>query len=117
MQQLKFLLITSCKGKPISAIPGPSLPFIGNLHQLWKEGSKPGHQNWMVRISRESGPVTKFRMFGETVVLVSDPNEIQTVFRNEGQLPSRAKIFTENVKWIHDKNMLPEGVFSATGAY
>ena len=50
-------------------------------------------------------------------MLVSDPNEIEKVFRNEGQLPSRAKIFTENVKWIHDKNMLPEGVFSATGAY
>ena len=105
------------KGKPISAIPGPKgLPFIGNLHQLWKEGNKPGHQNWLVRMSREYGPVTKFRMAGETVVLVSDPSGIEKAFRNEGQWPSRGTVVTENVKWINDKNKISEGVISASGA-
>ena len=102
--------------KPASAIPGPKgLPLIGNVSLLRRDVSKGGEQNIFPNLTRQFGPIVKLNVFGELLVVVSDPGGIEEIFRSEGQWPSRGK-FEENIKWIHDKNKMPDGLVFSTGA-
>ena len=102
--------------QPFSAIPGPKgLPLIGILPRVLKDVNKGGHQNWIPRLTQEYGPIVKFKLFGESFLLVSDPEGTEEMFRNEGEWPSRGS-FEKNVQWIHDKNKLPDGLLFSSGA-
>ena len=100
--------------KSLSDIPGPKgLPLIGNLHQLWKVMDKGGEQNWFHQLYQEYGPIAKTKMATYTTLSVTDVKGIEELFRNEGSRPSRG--FEENIKWIHNKNKMSDGLAFSVG--
>lgn len=78
--------------KPFSQVPGPSA-----LNMMWNmlaPGGKYrgcGLKQLQQLISSEYGKVVKFPgMFGrDPIVMLYDANEVEKVFRNEGQWPDR----------------------------
>lgn len=80
------------KARPMSEIPGPStFHLIKNTilpsGKYYKAGLKQMHQ----KLNQEYGNVVSFPgMFGRPpMVFVYDPNDVETVFRNEGRWPDR----------------------------
>ena len=100
--------------KPFSAIPGPG-PSLSESLIATIRLCLGGEHHWMPQLIREYGPITKLNVVGEPFVIVSDPNAIEEVFRNEGHWPSRDRV-EETMKDIHSKIELPDGLVLSTGA-
>ena len=77
--------------------------------------NKPNKESWSHKLYCQYGPIAKLNLAGKTIVLVSDPEGIGEVFRNEGPWPSRGG-FEENVQWINTKHKLSTGLAFSTGA-
>ena len=77
--------------------------------------NKPNKESWSHKLYCQYGPIAKLNLAGKTVVLVSDPEGIGEVFRNEGPWPSRGG-FEENVQWINTKHKISNGLAFSTGA-
>ena len=100
--------------KPFSAIPGPC-PTLSESLIASVRLCRGGKHHWIPQLIREYGPVTKVNVIGEPFVVVSDPNAIEEVFRNEGHWPCRGR-YEEALKEIHCKIELPDGLVLSTGA-
>lgn len=105
------------KAKPFSEIPSPKyFPFVGNFFQeAWKRRGKAGQDNAINFFSLTYGPICRVKVFSIPFVIVSDPTAVETVMRNEGRIPSRGKQAEDMLKWIHDKNNIPESMFFSGG--
>ncbi|KAI8778656.1 cytochrome P450 12a5 mitochondrial [Biomphalaria glabrata] len=79
--------------KPFQEIPGPGgiykWPIIGPLLLFGSSGD--GAQKVFDRLFDLYGPIFKVQLF-ETHVVLSNPKDFETVFRNEGKSPSRPNI-------------------------
>ncbi|XP_055879844.1 probable cytochrome P450 12a5, mitochondrial [Biomphalaria glabrata] len=82
------------KAKPFHAIPGPGglyqWPFIGSLLNFkpFTKYSPETIPDYFNHLHDKYGPVIRLRL-GYPVVVVADPIDIETVFRNEGKYPRR----------------------------
>ena len=74
---------------------------------------KGGEQNWFHQLYLEYGPIAKIHLATNTALLVADVKGIEELFRNEGLRPSRG--LEENVRWINNKNKMPEGLLISIG--
>ncbi|KAH9509806.1 hypothetical protein Btru_045256 [Bulinus truncatus] len=78
--------------KPFEDIPGPrgiyQWPFIGPL--LLFRSNTDGVDVVLDKLFDQYGPIVKVQLFSPHV-LISDPKDFETVFRNEGRSPQRPK--------------------------
>ncbi|XP_013069426.2 probable cytochrome P450 12a5, mitochondrial [Biomphalaria glabrata] len=82
------------EAKPLNAIPGPGglyqWPLIGsllNFKPFTKFTTETIHE-YLDQLHDKYGPVVKLQL-GSQVVVISDPKDIETVYRNEGRYPQR----------------------------
>ena len=75
--------------RPFEDIPGPenSLKNMINFYRR-SEGFTKGYKN-MQLLFEEYGPILKHRFIEEAVVHTADPNNIEKVYRAEGEYPRR----------------------------
>ena len=93
--------------RTLDDLPGPKgLPFLGNIHQLDLTKLHLILERW----AAQHGPVYRFRMGAQRVVVLSDPRWCEQVLRARPEIFTRqsqvAPVFSE---------MGFEGVFSAEG--
>jgi nitrite reductase/ring-hydroxylating ferredoxin subunit len=93
--------------RTLDDLPGPKgLPFLGNIHQLDLTKLHLILERW----AAQHGPVYRFRMGSQRVVVLSDPRWCEQVLRARPEIFTRqsqvAPVFSE---------MGFEGVFSAEG--
>ena len=78
--------------KSFKSIPGPrSWPIIGNLKDYVTKKYDPERlQSCGLKKYAEFGPVVKEKVFGGlSIVWLFHPDDIKTLFENEGKYPSR----------------------------
>ncbi len=93
--------------KPIAALPAPpSLPLIGNLHQIDLEHFHEQLEQWC----DELGPIFRIRMGSRDVVCLADTDAIKELFRLRPTVYRRVRAI-ETVS----AEMNIKGVFSAEG--
>ena len=84
----------SSSAKPFSAIPtaAGSYPLIGHIPSLWRTRHKAGEESFVHQVSLQYGPMVRFKTIGSrSVIMLSDPEGIEQVMRNEGIWPSRGR--------------------------
>ncbi|XP_059155786.1 cytochrome P450 10-like [Physella acuta] len=88
---------TVTEGKPFEEMPGPrgiyTWPLIGTaLHfKPFTEYTAETSHKLVDSLFDKYGPVVKVQL-GRKLVMVSDPKDIETVFRNEGKYPNRPPV-------------------------
>src|SRR6478609_2695563 len=93
--------------RTLSDLPGPrGLPLIGNLLQLDLKRLHKQLELWC----RQFGTLYLFRMGRKPVVVVADPESMQTVLRNRPKLFRRVSA----IEPVFDELEI-SGVFSAEG--
>ena len=105
------------KAKPFQDIPSPrNVPVIGNyIAEAWKRQGRAGPSGTLNYFSLKYGSICRVKAFTRYFVIVSDPEALETVMRNEGAIPSRGKRAEKNLGWIHDKNQIPTNLVFAGG--
>lgn len=102
------------KARPFDEMPGPSaLQLLTNMSLPWGKYYKAGLKELHGKLQKEYGDVVKFPgMFGRApLVFLYDADQVEKVFRNEGQWPYRSgfEFFQE-----FRKNSRPE-IFQGIG--
>uniref|UniRef100_A0A0B7ATN8 Cytochrome P450 n=1 Tax=Arion vulgaris TaxID=1028688 RepID=A0A0B7ATN8_9EUPU len=83
--------------KPFEDIPGPkgiyTWPVIGTMLHFkpFTDIVAETSHRLINQMFEKYGPIVKLR-FGETLVMVCDPKDMETVFRNEGKYPVRFNV-------------------------
>ena len=97
--------------KGISVMPGPKkVPLLGNLYQMQKAGGMHKFNHALELFQKQYGKIFRLKLGPERMVIISDPDLIEEVYRQEGKYPRREKSFPAWDKY-HKKHNLPEGVF------
>ncbi|CAG9463548.1 unnamed protein product [Pedinophyceae sp. YPF-701] len=97
---------------PFEDIPGPKVyPLVGNLFEFFKYPNKVHllYDEWF----RTYGPIFKYTVAGKTSVMVSDPSDIEKVFKFKPQEANRG--MQEPFVHYRDKNNLPRGLSQTQG--
>ncbi|XP_055896679.1 cytochrome P450 27C1-like [Biomphalaria glabrata] len=88
--------------KPFESIPGPGgiykWPIIGTLlhYKPFTRHTPETLHEFLNEQFDKYGPVVKLRL-GPTVVVLSDPKDMETVFRHEGKYPKRPQIEIQTI--------------------
>jgi len=94
--------------KPFAAIPGPkSYPVIGSLGQyLFGPYNRLKYHEALSSMHKEFGPLVKEKMGpGKDIVHVFDPEDIKTVYANEGAHPEIPPLQETTAMYRAQKNM------------
>ncbi|KAJ3363766.1 hypothetical protein GGF31_000700 [Allomyces arbusculus] len=105
--------------KPFDAIPSvPRVPLLGSAIEFGRlEPKDTGKKFHLVvkKLAAKYGPIVRLRMPGydRDAVLVTDPDMVADVHRNEGPFPKRPGVLT----WLHmrEKRQVPLGVVFENG--
>ena len=74
-------------GKPWSEVPEPpGWSLLGNLDQLKKRNINYQH-HWHKELKKEYGSIYKIKVFGDTYLHIHDPEDVETLLRNDGKMP------------------------------
>ena len=103
--------------KPFNEIPGPKgLPIIGTLLVYVRDqgegirGYKRMHVMQQQRI-QQFGSIYREKILNFETVAISNPDDVQFLFRNEGKYPTREPIFPLWMKYKEERKQA-HGVFS-----
>ena len=98
--------------KPYKEIPGPKgLPFVGTLFDYVRDkGHTRIHQIQQDR-AQQYGEIYREKILNYDTVTISDRDDIQYLFRNEGKYPQREPLFPIWMKYKEDRKQA-HGVFS-----
>lgn len=97
--------------KGLSVMPGPTkVPLLGNLFQMQKAGGLHKFNHALQLFQKQYGKIFQLKLGPERMVVISDPDLIEEVYRQEGKYPRREKSFPAWSRY-HKKHNLPEGVF------
>ncbi|XP_078670198.1 putative cytochrome P450 49a1 [Branchiostoma floridae x Branchiostoma belcheri] len=103
--------------RPFEEIPGPKgLPFIGTAWDYSPFGRFPMKTKFMESFKERTktyGRIYREKLGPIDFVVISDPKEIEKVFRNEGRYPKRRTLFT--VKKYRELKKLPTGILNLEG--
>nr|XP_022338228.1 probable cytochrome P450 49a1 isoform X1 [Crassostrea virginica] len=94
----KYQPLADSRIRPFDEIPGPSglhqLPYLGLLFQM-KPFTKYSKHNMQQRVcswTKTFGPICKQRLGREWYVFLTDPNDVEKVFRNDRKYPFRGAL-------------------------
>ena len=103
--------------KPFKEVPGPKgLPFIGTLFDYVRDqgqgvrGYTRMHVMQQHRI-QQYGPIYREKIMNYETVTISNPDDVQFLFRNEGKYPTREPLFPLWMKYKEERQQA-HGVFS-----
>ena len=98
--------------RPFNEIPGPKgLPFVGTLFDYVRDkGHTRIHQIQQER-AEQYGEIYREKILDFDTVTISNPDDIQYLFRNEGKNPQREPPFPLWMKYKEDRKQA-HGVFS-----
>ena len=98
--------------KPYNEIPGPKgLPFVGTLFDYARDkGHTRIHQIQQDR-AQQYGEIYREKILNYDTVTISNPDDIQYLFRNEEKYPQREPLFPVWMKYKEDRKQA-HGVFS-----
>ena len=103
--------------KSFNEIPGPKgLPAIGTLLDYVRDqgdgvrGYRRMHVIQQQRV-QQYGDIYREKIMDYETVTISNPDDVQFLFRNEGKYPTREPLFPLWIKYKEDRNQ-GQGVFS-----
>ena len=103
--------------KPFKEIPGPKgLPIIGTLLDYVRDqgegmsGYKRMHVMQQQRI-QQFGSIYREKIVNFETVAISNPENVQFLFRNEGKYPTRQPVFPLWMKYKEEREQ-PLGLFN-----
>ncbi|XP_078598369.1 putative cytochrome P450 49a1 [Branchiostoma floridae x Branchiostoma japonicum] len=103
--------------RPFEEIPGPKgLPLIGTALEYSPFGRFPIKTNLRSSYRERTkifGSIYREKIGPLDLVVISDPKEIEKVFRNEGRYPERLPL--ESIKAYRELKKLPAGVVNLNG--
>ena len=114
------------EAKPYSSVPSPfSLPFIGNGYLLLPfmkhESGVPYSKSAPLLhhdLTRKLGPIYKFNLFGFKLLMLSDPKDIQEVYKKEQEfpcVPQMSNVYGRHKKMCKDLYPTNQGVIGIDG--
>lgn len=104
--------VENAEVRPYNEIPGPKgLPFVGTLFDYVRDkGHTKIHQIQKDR-AEQYGEIYREKILDYDTVTISNPDDIQYLFRNEGKYPQREPLFPLWMKYKEDRKQA-HGVFS-----
>ena len=104
--------VENAEVKPYNEIPGPKgLPFFGTLFDYVRnKGHTRIHEIQQDR-AQQYGEIYREKILDYDTVTISNPDDIQYLFRNEGKYPQREPLFPLWMKYKEDRRQA-HGVFS-----
>lgn len=98
--------------KPYNEIPGPKgLPVVGTLLDYVRDkGHTRIHRIQQDRV-QQYGEIYRAKILNYDTVTISNPDDVQYLFRNEGKYPQREPSFPLWMKYKEDRKQA-HGVFS-----
>ena len=104
--------------KPFKEIPGPKgLPIIGTLLDYVRDqgegmsGYKRMHVMQQQRIQQFGSIYRDKKIVNSETVAISNPDDVQFLFRNEGKYPTRQPVFPLWMKYKEEREQ-PLGLFN-----
>ena len=103
-------IVQEIPAKSFDEMPGPKgLPLIGTLLDYSKDlgGGMRGYQRMhemQQQRAQQYGPIFREKIFNRQTVTISNPNDVEYLFRNEGKWPRRDPPFPLWEKYTQDRD-------------
>ena len=96
--------VETAEVKPYSEIPGPKgLPFVGTLFDYVRDkGHTKIHEIQQDRV-QQYGEIYREKIVDYDTVIISNPDDVEYLFRNEGKYPQREPSFPLWMKYKEDR--------------
>ena len=105
--------VQETSAKSFDKIPGPKgLPLLGTFLDYTKDlgggvrGYQRMHEMQQQRV-QQYGPIFREKIFNHQTVTISNPNDVEYLFRNEGKWPRRDPPFPLWEKYRQDRDRVP----------
>lgn len=105
-------IVQEISGKSFDEMPGPrGLPLIGTLDYTkdlggGMRGYQRMHEIQQQRV-QQYGPIYREKIFDRQTVTISNPDDVEYLFRNEGKWPQREPPVPLWKKYKQDRNRVP----------
>ncbi len=98
--------------RPMSDIPGAKgLPLVGTLFGAYSAIKTNTTHRYIADRQRQYGPIVREKNGPIESVIISDPEDIKSLFQHDAKYPERMDIAPW--VWYKEKNNLKKGVFFA----
>ncbi|XP_074618065.1 cytochrome P450 10-like [Acropora palmata] len=104
--------VQETSGKSFDEMPGPKgLPLLGTFLDYTKDlgegvrSSQRMHEMQQQRV-QQYGPIFREKIFGHQTVTISNPDDVEYLFRNEGKWPRRDPPFPLWEKYKEDRDQV-----------
>ena len=104
--------VQETSAKSFDEMPGPNgLPFLGTFLDYTKDlgggvrGYQRMHEMQQQRV-QQYGPIFREKIFGRQTVTISNPDDVEYLFRNEGKWPRREPPFPLWKKYKEDRDQV-----------
>ena len=97
--------------KSIKDLPGPkSYPLIGTMMDMQKGGGVTNLHGYIENLTKQYGKILRMSFGPVSLVVISDLQDVEKLFRSEGKYPRREPEFGAWIKYHKSKNIQP-GIF------